>query len=237
MWNEILKQTNIEVEDEDPETPSTSFYWLIKRYPILRKETNWLSKYSSAIVRYTLKGQAEAWQAFFTGTCDHPTFHNKYNHKSFTAPTGSFKIVDDNIYLQKVGWMKMRRKGGTPYSDAEPIEVTVKKDGRYWKMSILYKVDLIEREDDGKAIGIDLNTYNISYSSSDGDKGMYPLPDLSKKEIRIRRYQRKLARQQKGSGRFKQRNGRLPSGSGNRRVAESMRRINIAVNCPIRPIH
>jgi len=83
--------------------------------------------------------------------------------------------------------MKMRRKGGNPYPDAEPIEVTVKKDGRYWKMSVLYKVfDLPEREDDGKEIGIDLNTYNISYSSSDGERGMYPLPDLTDKEIRIR---------------------------------------------------
>ncbi len=97
----------------------------------------------------------------------------------------------------------MRRKGGNPYPDGEPIEVTVKKEGRYWKMSILYKVHLPEKKDDGKAIGIDLNTYNIAYSSSDGERGMCSLPDLTDKEIRIRRYQRKLARQQKGSGRYK----------------------------------
>ena len=203
VWNVILRQVNEEVNDEDMENPSTSFFSLIKRYPSLRKETSWLSKYSSAIVRYTLKGQSEAWQAFFKGMRDHPTFHNKYKHKAFTAPKGTFNIVDDNIYIQKVGWMKMRRKGGNPYPDAEPIEVTVKKEGRYWKMSVLYKVNLPEQVDDGKAIGIDLNTYNIAYSSSDGERGMCSLPDLTDKEIRIRRYQRKLARQQKGSGRFK----------------------------------
>ncbi len=158
--------------------------------------------YSSAIVRYTLKGQAEAWQACFKGLRDHPTFHTKYKNKSFTAPKGTFKIVDDNIYIQKVGWMKMRRHGGNPYPDAEPVEVTVKKDGRYWKMSVIYKVThLPEKVDDGKEIGIDLNTYNISYSSTDGEQGMLPLPDLTDKEIKIRRWQRKLARQQKGSGR------------------------------------
>ena len=203
VWNVILKQINSEFKHEDMENPSLSFYSLIKRYPSLRKETGWLSKYSSHIVRYTLKGQAEAWQAFFKGLRDHPTFHNKYKHKSFTAPKSAFTIVDDNIYIQKVGWMKMRRKGGNPYPDAEPIEVTVKKEGRYWKMSVLYKVNLPEQVDDGKAIGIDLNTYNIAYSSSDGERGMCSLPDLTDKEIRIRRYQRKLARQQKGSGRFK----------------------------------
>ena len=100
--------------------------------------------------------------------------------------------------------MKFRRKGGNPYPDGEPIEVTVKKDGRYWKMSVIYKVtNLPEKVDDGKEIGIDLNTYNISYSSTDGEQGMLPLPDLTDKEIKIRRWQRKLARQQKGSGRSK----------------------------------
>ncbi len=148
-----------------------------------------------------MKGQAEAWQAFFTGLRDHPAFHNKYQYKSFTVPKDAFTIVNDSVYLQKVGWMKFRRKGGNPYPDAEPIEVTVKKDGRYWKMSVLYKVYLPENVDDGKEIGINLNTYTISYSSTDGEQGMVPLPDLSKKEIRIRRYPRKLACQQKGSRR------------------------------------
>ena len=204
VWNVILKQINNEVKDQDTQNPSTSFYAFINRYPILRKETRWLSMYSSAIVRYPLKGQAEAWQAFFKGLRDHPTFHTKYNHKSFTAPKGAFKIGDDNIYLQKVGWMKMRRHGGNPYPDAEPVEVTVKKDGRYWKISVLYKVDnLPEQVDDGTEIGIDLNTYNISYSSTDGEQGMLPTPDLTDKEIKIRRYQRTLARQPKGSGRSK----------------------------------
>ena len=105
--------------------------------------------------------------------------------------------------------MKFRRHGGNPYPDGEPIEVTVKKDGRYWKISVLYKVYLPEQVDDGKEIGIDLNTYNISYSSTDGEQGMLPLPDLTDKEIKIRRYQRKLARQQKGSGRYKRTKRRI----------------------------
>ncbi len=112
----------------------------------------------------------------------------------------------ENVYIQKIGWMKFRRKGGDPYPDGEPIEVTVKKDGRYWKMSVIYKVtNLPEKVDDGKEIGIDLNTYNISYSSTDGEQGMLPIPDLTDKEIKIRRYQRKLARQQWGDPRIRRR--------------------------------
>ncbi len=60
VWNVILRQINREFKNEETENPSLSFYSLIKRYPSLRKETGWLSKYSSHIVRYTLKGQSEA---------------------------------------------------------------------------------------------------------------------------------------------------------------------------------
>ncbi len=206
-WNVILKQVNTDYEESKKngtKPASVSFFSLNYLFTSLRKETKWLSKYSSKIVRYTLKGQADAWQAFFKGTRDHPTFHNKYKHKSFVIPKQAFQIVDNNIHIQKIGWMKFRRRGGNPYPNAEPIEVTVKKEGRYWTMSVIYKVsDLPEREDNGKEMGIDVNTYNISYSSSDGERGMYPLPDLTDKEIKIRRWQRKLARQQKGSCRYK----------------------------------
>ena len=80
VWNVILSQINKDVEDQDTETPSTSFYPLIKRYPVLGKETSWLSEYSSAIVRYTLKGQPEAWQALDYVTILRSTISILINH-------------------------------------------------------------------------------------------------------------------------------------------------------------
>ena len=159
-----------------------------------------------------LTHQAEAWKEFFKGTHDHPTFHNRFQHNSFRATKGLSKIRGNDVHIQKIGWMMFRRKGGNPYPDAEPVEVTVKKDGRYWKMSMLCKVHLPEKVVDDKEIGLDLNTTNISYSSTDGQHGMLPLPDLSKKAIRIRRYQRTLACQQKGSQRSRRTRRRIAKG-------------------------
>ncbi len=204
VWNTFLDQINRDYKDEHKDNPELTWPPLSRRYTSFRPTISWLNRYSSNIVRNTLKHQAEAWQAFFKGLRDHPTFHNRFQHNSFTAIKGLFKIRGNDVYIQKIGWMKFRRKGGNPYPDGEPIEVTVKKDRRYWKMSVIYKVtNLPEKVDDGREIGIDLNTYNISYSSTDGEQGMLPTPDLTDKEIKIRRYQRKLARQQKGSGRSK----------------------------------
>ncbi len=203
VWNTFLDQSNRDYKDEHKDNPELTWPSLSRKYTSFRPTISWLNQYSSNIVRNTLKHQAQAWKEFFKETRDHPTFHNRFQHNSFTATKGLFKIRGNDVYIQKIGWMKFRRKGGDPYPDGEPIEVTVKKDGRYWKMSVIYKVYLPEKVDDGKEIGIDLNTYNISYSSTDGEQGMLPLPDLTDKEIKIRRYQRKLARQKKGSGRSK----------------------------------
>ena len=58
--------------------------------------------------------------------------------------------------------MKFRRNGGNSYSDVKPIELTVKKEGRYWKMSVIYKIPTPEKTENGVAVGMDLNTYNVA---------------------------------------------------------------------------
>ena len=208
VWNAILEQINEEYkvhQETGSDRPKVSFFSLGPRFTKLRGEVDWLNEYSHAIVKYCLKYQADAWTAFFKGTRQHPRFHSKYGKQSFTAPEGTFKIVGDCIHIQRVGWMKFRRKGGNSYPDGELISVTVSKVGQRWKMSVLYKVHLPEREDDDKVVGVDVNTQNIAYTTSEGERNILELPisELSEKEIKIRRYQRKLARQQKGSGRYK----------------------------------
>ena len=81
------------------------------------------------------------------------------------------------------------------------MKATVKKVGRQWRASVIYEIDTQERTENGVAVGIDLNTYNVACTHSTGAQEMLPIPKLTLKEIRIRRYQRKLARQQKGSHR------------------------------------
>jgi len=46
--------------------------------------------------------------------------------------------------------------------------------------------------------------YNVAWMYSEGDRGMLDIEKLDIKEIRIRRYQRKLVCQQKGSNRRKE---------------------------------
>ncbi|MCY4205831.1 MAG: transposase, partial [Bacteroidetes bacterium] len=204
VWNAILSQCNEEYQDETKENPQLAYFSLGKRFTKLRDKVGWLPEYLFAIVRYALKYQADAWQRYFRDTANRPDFHRKHKHTdSFTATKDFFKIVDDSVYIQKIGWMKMRRNGGNPYLDGKPIEITVRKEGRYWKMSVIYKIPTPEKTENGVAVGIDLNTYNVAWTSSEGEQGMLPIEKPDVKEIRIRRYQHKLTRQQKGSNRAK----------------------------------
>ncbi len=204
-WNAIFAECQYKaVRDTDQPNPSVSFFSLGKRFIQLRQSTEWLDQYSCAIVRYILKYQADAWNGFFKGQRDCPRFHSRRTHAdSFTAIQGTFKIVDDSVYIQKIGWMKFRRKGGNPYLDREPIEITVKKVGRYWRMSVIYKIPTPEKVLNGITVGVDLNTYNVAWTDTTNEQGMLPMEKPNKKEIRIKRYQRKLAQQQKGSNRSK----------------------------------
>ena len=56
-----------------------------------------------------------------------------------------------------------------------------------------------QKPDDGKVLGVDMNVRQVA--TSDGH--FYFLPDLKKKEARRKRYQRRMARQVKGSNRRK----------------------------------
>ncbi len=204
VWNYFLAKNKEEykrAKESDGKKPSVSFFSLGKQFTQLRKEVDWLSEYSFKIVRYSLKHQADAWQGFFKGVRKHPKFHSRYGKRpSFTIPE-NVKIKDGRLFIPKVGWMQIRRKGGNPYPDGRPIRATVKKVGRYWRVSVCYEIDALKRTENGVAVGVDLNTYNVAWTDTTGERGMLDVPKLDKKEIRIRRYQRKLARQQKGSNR------------------------------------
>ena len=204
VWNYFLAQNKEEykrAKGSDGKKPSISFFSLGKQFTQLRKEIDGLSGYSFIVVRYTLKYQADAWQGFFKGARKHPRFQSKYGKPpSFTIPE-NIKIRDGRLFIPKVGWMQIRRKGGNPNLDGRPVKATVKKVGRQWRASIIYEIDTQERIEIGVAVGMDLNTYNVACTHSTGEQEMLPIPKLTLKEIRIRRYQRKLARQQKGSQR------------------------------------
>ena len=202
---------------ERPDKPKLSFFALGKRFTALRREVDWLPEYAFTSVRYTLKYQADAWKACFRRLKEgkdagFPRFKSRNGSTpSFTIPE-AVKIKNGKLHIPKVGYLKLRRRGGNPYPDGKPVKAVVKQKLGKWYAVICYKVEAPELPDNGVSVGIDRNCGQYAYTTTTGEQGFLLKPDTKAeeeaerkrrelKEARLKRYKRKLARQQKGSNR------------------------------------
>ncbi|MBD2200592.1 MULTISPECIES: RNA-guided endonuclease InsQ/TnpB family protein [Calothrix] len=154
-----------------------------------------------------------------------PRFKRKTSKQSARFTLNSFSIKGDEIYLAKIGnikpiWSRQLPYGNARFSSTEaaktrtcspsaPSSVTVIKDcaNRYF-LSFVVEIEPIQSVSasgsevrasaKNQSIGIDLGIKTFAVMSN-GEKAISP--DYSKKERKIRKLQRKLARQQKGSKR------------------------------------
>ena len=189
--------------------PSVSFFSLGKRFTALRRNIDWLPEYSFHVVRYTLKYQADAWKAFFKEGKGRPRFHSRHGSiPSFTIPE-DVKIRDNKLYIPKVGYIEIRRKGGNPYPDGEPVKAVIQKRAGKWYAVICYRVNVPEIADNGVAAGIDRNCRQVATVSTVGKREIISQQKTNRLDAKLRRHQRRLARHKKGSGRRNKRKYRI----------------------------
>lgn len=184
------------------EKPPVTFFSLGKAFIKLRNSPGheWLKGYHCATVRYTLKRQADAWkEAFKDG--GPPKFHGKGKYApSFTIPE-NVSISGNHITIPRIG--RMRIKGSNPYPTATPIQAVVKREMfSRWYVYVAYDVPDHELIDipvaETAVVGVDRGIAKAVTCST----GLAAsLPKLDKLIARRKRYQRRMARQVKGSNR------------------------------------
>ena len=198
VWNQVLDDqdalyTMARMHGAKP--PSVSFFTLGRAFIELRRATPWLQELPCAPVRYTLKYQSDAWAAFFRGQSGRPKFKRR-GDDSVTIPD-DVRIRDGMLRFPKIGLMRLRRRGGNPYPDGEPVQAVVKRVCGKWYATVCYRVTAPERPDNGAVVGLDMNVRQVAAS----DGRMFHAPDRRRLEARMKRYSRKLARQRRGSRR------------------------------------
>ena len=186
--------------------PFASHFSLGVEFTKLRHETDWLRELPANPVKYTLKYLADALKQAIQGKKGFPKPKSRRKTApSFTLPdTNNFEIKTCGgrysfLRIPRVGWVKLTRRGGNPWEEGTPKQVVLRHDGHRWRAFVFYEVELEQRSDDGEFLGVDMNVRQVA--TSDGH--FYFLPDLKKKEARRKRYQRRMARQIKGSNRQK----------------------------------
>ena len=219
VWNQIL------ADQQDlyhiarmfgGKPPSVSFMTLGKAFTDLRRCTPWLRDIPYSPVRYALKHQADAWQRFLRGQGGRPKFKGRRGDDSITIPE-NVRIRDGKLHFPRIGPIMLRRRGGNPYPDGIPVHCTVKRVLGKWYATVCYAVNecVVAREDNGLAVGIDMNSGQVAVSTGD----ILWHPDISRLEARRRRYQRRMARCQKGS--MRRRKSRHLAAKTSRRIAHA----------------
>ncbi|MCY4523067.1 MAG: transposase, partial [Caldilineaceae bacterium] len=189
---------------EGPGSPT--FFTLGQRFTQLRNApgNEWLKDYSYEIVRYACKYMGDAYAAFFDpDRPDHgrPQYKAKhYTQPAFTIPS-HVRIEDGRLYIPKMGWTRL---GPIPrYADGQPLTVRVKQESEgkqpKWYAYIVFEVpvdhpDVCPPAESG-AVGVDRNVGQ----ATDSTGALHALPDTTVEDAKIKRYQRRMARQQKGS--------------------------------------
>lgn len=165
-------------------------------------EFEWLNEVSSVPVQQALRHLQTAFGNFWAKRAAYPSFKRKDGPQSAEYTTSAFKWDGSALKLAKmdaplsIRWSRSLPKG------CAPTTVTVSRDsaGRYF-VSLLCDDTMAARPEVSESVGIDLGLTHFAILST-GEKIAAP-NTFRRKESKLAKLQRRLAKKTKGSSRRK----------------------------------
>ena len=186
-------------------------YDLIKDLKELEKEYEYLKEVDSCALRCAIFDLEDAFNNFFAKRSNYPNFKSKFARQSYRTNCirSTYKgkeysnielnLLTRNIKLPKLGTVKIRGYRNKKTIDGRIINATISKEttNKYYVSVLVEEELLVEKVIPASIVGIDLGIKDLVITS-DGIK--YENDKiLMKYEKRLKRLQRKLSRQVKGS--------------------------------------
>jgi len=171
-------------------------------------ETPWLKEAPCHPLQHALKDLDRAYKNFFAKRADFPRFKRKGRGESLRYPDPKqFEIDQANsrIKLPKLGWMRYRNS-----RDIAGVakNITLSESGGKWYASIQTEREVPQPVPAATtAIGIDVGIARFA-TLSDG-RCIAPLNSFKKHQLRLARYQRRMARKVKFSNNWKKAKGKV----------------------------
>jgi putative transposase len=167
-------------------------------------ERVWLAGVSNIPLQQSVADLGTAYQNFFNSRKGKrkgskmglPRFKKKQGRQSARFRIGGFSIKNNRVYLAKIGEVTPIWSRELP-SQASLVTVIQDAANRYF-LSFVVEVEPINVVAENQSIGIDLGIKTFAFMSN-GEKALSP--DYSKSDRKIRKLQKQLARQVKGSNR------------------------------------
>ncbi len=205
VWNDAVALCKEKYHNGEKKPNNTQLTKVLITEAKKTEQREWLKEVSSISLQQSLRDLDQAFENFFASCKGErkgkrvmpPKFKSRRSKQSFRLTRGGFKVNQHNIYLAKIGKVKVQ---WSRELQGEPSSVSVIKDsaGRYFASFVVETIPE-KLPDNGKSVGIDLGITDFA-TFSNGEKVKAPKP-LKKKLKRLRKCQRNLARKTKGSNR------------------------------------
>lgn len=134
-------------------------------------EKLWLNEVSAATLQQKQRDFIEFSKQYFNKNrkekIGKPNYKNKHDNQSFRLPFPKFKITDNKIRIEKIGWVKIVIDREIP-DNARFISCTVSKNraGQYF-VSVLVETEQCYKQKTGKTVGVDLGIKTLATLSDD----------------------------------------------------------------------
>ena len=190
-------------------------YDMCKELKELELDYPFLKEVDSTALRCSIFNLEDSYKNYFSKRSGYPSFKSKFSKQSYRTNciTSSYKnkkysniridLKEKMIKIPKLGLVKIRGYRNLDKLTDRIINITVEKEktNKYYVSVITESKDEIkEKVTPTSIVGIDLGIKDLVVTS-DGEK--YPNPkEINKREKRLKRMQRKLSRQVKGSNNY-----------------------------------
>ena len=184
---------------------------LHKDLPKLKEENEFLKEVDSTVLRSAIDDLCKAFSDYYAKRKGYPKFKSKFNKQSYrtSCVRGTYKekeysnievdLLTRNIKLPKLGKVKIRGYRKKDKIEGKILNATISREstGKYYVSVVVEENLLVEKVTPTSIVGIDLGIKDLVVTS-DGIKYSNKKV-LMKFEKRLKRLQRKLSRQVKGS--------------------------------------
>ncbi len=158
-----------------------------KLFPFLKEVSKWSPQNA-------LRNVEEAYSRFFKQQSKFPRFKKKGAKDSFKLDT-PVVVGDTWIKLPKIGKVRLKEHNYIPVG--KPKSATISKRAGRWFVSVSYETEITKKTQNNDVLGVDLGIKSLMVCS-DGTT-VNNSTKLKELESSLKRQQRKLSRQVKGS--------------------------------------
>ena len=190
-------------------------YDMCKELKELVVEYPFLKEVDSCSLRNSIFNLEDSYKNFFSKRSGYPVFKNKFSKQSYrtTCIKSSYKgnnysnievdLKNKKIKLPKLGLVSIRGYRNLDGINGNIINATIERDttNKYYVSVVVEETEFIrEKVKPTSIVGIDLGIKNLVITS-DGEKYSNP-KEILKREKQLKRIQKKLSRQVRGSNNY-----------------------------------